>query len=120
VCRSYFLQISVGQVDPAPLYRLRDLFGGSVSGGVRKRSGGRGQWISYDWKVTSRDALAFLEAIHPHLIVKRREVEVCIAFQREKIAAKNVCGANFEREAQRQEEVRGIRKASRIPVGACL
>lgn len=70
------LRLSVGQIDPAPLYLLQGRFGGGI---YRKSRGllGRQVWA---WVTTGNQAAKALEALAPHLIVKRDQVLLALEF----------------------------------------
>lgn len=59
--------VQVTQKDPEFLYKLRDLFGGSVKG-----YNNGGFWINH-WRVSGNKARAFLGAIYPMLTSRRKE-----------------------------------------------
>jgi hypothetical protein len=70
------LRLSVGQIDPAPLYLLQGRFGGGI---YRKSKGllGRQVWA---WVITGDKAAKALEALAPHLIVKRDQALLALEF----------------------------------------
>lgn len=53
-------------------------FGGKINRTGRGEPRSKPAW---NWRLHSRDALAFLEAVRPHLQIKAREVDIAIAFQ---------------------------------------
>jgi hypothetical protein len=69
------LRINASQNDPEALYRLRAVWGGSVSLYEEKRAA--------QWTLAETRAREFLEAVAPYLIVKRREAEVALRYVRE-------------------------------------
>jgi len=78
----HILHVDVGQVDRRPLDALKTRFGGTVQRQARHSYGQRDLWY---WKVSARSALPFLEAVLPHLIVKREQAELALAFQRRRL-----------------------------------
>ena len=77
----YSLQVSASQVDPAPLYRLRGIFGGSV---CLTRPGSGNQSPIYRWVISARLAAPALVLMQPYLLVKGREARLAIRYQRYK------------------------------------
>ncbi len=74
----FYLAISVGQIDPSPLYVLQAMFGGCVK--KAHRPADRRQ--VHQWTATCRQALSALEELEPFLIVKRDEAKLAIQFGR--------------------------------------
>jgi hypothetical protein len=74
---SYSLHCGIWQVDRTPLDYIALYFGGTVR--MRKKQGNANdQWV---WQSTSRNALQFLQAIEPFLVVKKAQALVGIQFQ---------------------------------------
>ncbi len=70
----YILHVSVTQVDPRPLYAFQARFGGHVYTQGKTRRG-------MQWTITAKRAVPVLEVLLPHLVVKRADAEIGIAFQ---------------------------------------
>lgn len=68
----YNMRIGVSQNDPAPLFWLRERWGGSV-----RKSSARGHM----WQQFSRGAFAFLINVEPYLQVKRERALIAIDYQ---------------------------------------
>lgn len=66
------LNVGASQVDPRPLLRLRELFGGAiyVNDNPAKR-GIRARRLSWSWVVTGRRAVKVLQELLPYLVVKQ-------------------------------------------------
>lgn len=76
----YGLAASVSQVHPDVIDWFKQEFGGHTMFCSGKRSYDTGRYTRWEWKVGARSAADFLKAIYPHLVVKRLEAEVAIAF----------------------------------------
>ena len=75
----YNMRIGASQNDPAPLFWLRDRWGGSVN--IIKRREITGHLPGHIWGCFSRQAAAFLKDVLPYLKVKRDRANLAIAFQ---------------------------------------
>lgn len=62
-------QVSVASTDREVLEWLRHRFGGSIS---TKKPRQPSHSISYDWKVTDRLALRFLQTVRPYMVIHRK------------------------------------------------
>jgi hypothetical protein len=71
------LLVSVGQVDPAPLEKLKEAFGGSIK--LRRRPRGC-TWI-YVLTLSAKIAEGFLRAISPYAVVKAKEIAIALDFR---------------------------------------
>ena len=71
------LLVVVTSTTPAPLRRLYELFGGSVSKPYIGRSGAR---PARRWLVTGRLALAALKSMLPYLTVKRLQAKIALRY----------------------------------------
>lgn len=69
-------RIEVAQTDPAPLLKLRGLFGGSVIKTVRRA--GRKQ--AFRWDLTGPKVVVALRAIIPYLTTKRRQGQILLEY----------------------------------------
>ena len=75
--RTYSLSIYVGQVDPRPLYRLSEYFGGNVA----LRTSWKGGRPIYMWRVTGAKAEWALRVLLPYLMVKAEQARLAIELQ---------------------------------------
>jgi hypothetical protein len=67
--RSHSPQVAVASTDLEVLHWLQDRYGGSI---VTKQPRKSSHSVSYDWRLTDRRALAFLELIRPYLVIERK------------------------------------------------
>jgi hypothetical protein len=74
----YYLRIGINHVDPAPLYKLQKLFGGSVRHD-KKVNGNRKP--RYVWTLSTKNAKEFLSALMPYLVNKREVASLGLEFQ---------------------------------------
>jgi len=75
--RRWYLRFACHQVNPEPLFLLRDCFGGSIQ--RTERTGN--QRTIFEWVASSRDAEAAIRAMTPFLRVKREEAKLALEFQ---------------------------------------
>lgn len=75
--RTYWFSISASQINPEPLKRLSEYFGGRIF----RDSSRPGLRSRHLWRLTSLRALAALEAMLPFLTVKRDEAVLAVQFQ---------------------------------------
>ncbi len=75
-------QVAVASNDKELLLWLRERYGGSI---VTKQPRQPTHSISFDWKLTDRSALRFLQLIRPYLIIQRkiRRVDLLLRAYRE-------------------------------------
>ena len=67
--RSHSPQVSVASNDFEVLVWFQKRFGGSI---VTKQPRKPTHSVSYDWRLTDRRALAFLQLIRPYLVIERK------------------------------------------------
>ena len=67
--RTHSPQVSVASTDYEVVIWFQKRFGGSV---VTKQPRMSNHSVSYDWRLTDRRALAFLELIRPYLVIERK------------------------------------------------
>jgi hypothetical protein len=67
--RSPSPQVSIASTDYEVVSWFRERFGGSI---VTKQPRQSNHSVSYDWRLTDRRALAFLEIIRPYLVIERK------------------------------------------------
>jgi hypothetical protein len=75
--RSLILSLQASQVNPQPLHRLVELFGGSIAA----RSGRGIRRDHYTWRIAGATAARALRDVEPHLTVKRQEAQLGLRFQ---------------------------------------
>jgi hypothetical protein len=67
------LKLSIGQSDPAILFRIKQMYGGFVVGCEPNAAAGQKKYV-WTWYLNRQaDILKFIDAIEPYLIVKRNE-----------------------------------------------
>ena len=76
--RSHSPQVSIASTDLEAVRWFQKRFGGSV---VTKQPRQSNHSVSYDWRLTDRRALAFLEIIRPYLVIERkiRRIDLLLA-----------------------------------------
>jgi len=67
--RSHSRQVAVASNDYEVLAWFQNRFGGSI---VTKQPRKSTHSVSYDWRLTDRRALTFLQLIRPYLLIKRK------------------------------------------------
>jgi hypothetical protein len=67
--RSHSPQVAVASNDYEVLEWLQNRFGGSI---VTKQPRKSTHSVSYDWRLTDRRALLFLQLIRPYLVIERK------------------------------------------------
>ena len=67
--RTHSPQVSIASTDYEVVFWFQHRFGGSI---VTKQPRKPNHSVSYDWKLTDRRALAFLELIRPYLVIERK------------------------------------------------
>lgn len=73
--QQWAMHLAVGQVDPAPLYRLQSLFGGYVYGPTANRS----HKPNYTWRLNGYERVqACVAAIWPYLSVKQPQAATAL------------------------------------------
>ena len=79
---TYNLQIFVRQVDPKPIYKLRDLFGfGAISYRERSVDSNPNARAIYTWSTAGPKAIEVLTALYPFLVTKSEQAEIAFEFQ---------------------------------------
>jgi len=71
------LCLRVGNTDPRLILKLEALFGG---GHVRRMPGRNRRRALFTWNVSSRRAADVVRLIFPHLVIKREQAELALAF----------------------------------------
>lgn len=74
--RRWYLRLSAHQTNPAPLFILKEVFGGSVH--LQRRPDRK---TIYEWVVSSMEAYEAIKALRPYLIVKAEEADAGVEFQ---------------------------------------
>lgn len=67
--RTHSPQVSVASTDYEVVSWFRERFGGSI---VTKQPRQSNHSVSYDWRLTDRRALVFLDLIRPYLVIERK------------------------------------------------
>jgi hypothetical protein len=75
--RRWYLRFAAHQVDPRPLYLLKERYGGSIQFTDRRGQ----QRPIYEWVATSIKAYKALKELRPFLIVKADEARLAMEFQ---------------------------------------
>lgn len=116
---TYRLTAVVSQDDPSPLYRLRDTWGGSIRP-QKPRPGGR---VSYQWRLSTRQAARFLQDIQQFALVKAAAIGIALEFS-SRVAATESRGRGglpVEEQAARAELQRDLKVFNSgthlIPIG---
>jgi hypothetical protein len=73
----YSLSLTVAQINPEPLYLLKQVFGGSLNRYDHRKANHR---LYYSWSVSSRQAAKTIKVLYPYLLVKKDEAEVALSF----------------------------------------
>jgi hypothetical protein len=74
------LTASVTQTSTPCLNLFKKYFGGSIASITPNRRQHMNNSVCYMWRVRSKDALAFLEAIAPYVVVKKEQVELALQY----------------------------------------
>ncbi len=79
----YWLSVSIGMTDKETIMWLKKTFGGNITPEILVN------WRPsrkpyFHWRITSRQALGFLESILPYLRSKQKQSRVAIQFQSQK------------------------------------
>lgn len=70
--------LNVSQVELAPLYKLKDLFGGSI----QKHGKETDKWrAAYMWVITGINAASVIKLIRPYLLVKNKQADILMIYQ---------------------------------------
>ena len=75
--RRWYLRFSAHQTNPAPLFILKEVFGGSI-----RENKHEDKKNIYEWVTQSMSAYEALLKLRPYLVVKAEEADVAIEFQR--------------------------------------
>lgn len=67
--RTHSPQVSIASSDYEVVHWFQERFGGSI---VTKQPRKSNHLVSYDWRLTDRRALKFLEFIRPYLVIERK------------------------------------------------
>lgn len=73
----YTLTLSASQLDPKPLYRLQQVFGGSLKQYKHKNSNSRPYYM---WSVSSQKAVLAIATLLPYLLVKNEQARLGLVF----------------------------------------
>lgn len=78
--RPHSVSIRIINTNPLPLQFIQKNFGGSI-GAHRPKNPEFNRKPTWQWRIGGEAGYEFLRSILPFLIVKAREVELCIAFR---------------------------------------
>jgi hypothetical protein len=78
---TYYLSVQISQKDPTVLRRIKETWGGTMWCKNPERNGG-----VWNYHIKARKAQALLEAILPHLVLKREQAEMALAFQERRLS----------------------------------
>lgn len=99
-CEMYILRVQMTNVDPRPIYPLRDRFGGWVYVTKHKNPNQRDTHV---WVATSHLALKFLEAIRPWLVCKAEQADIAINLQTSRVYRGKAGTPAEDRQRERQQ-----------------
>ena len=74
------LTASVTQTSTPCLNLFKEHFGGNITPITKNRRSHMNNSVCYVWRVRSKDAIAFLEAIAPYVVVKKEQVELALQY----------------------------------------
>lgn len=77
--RHYQLVVEVQMTDAAPIYALKDSYGGMVK--EKNNSKRVNRRNSFVWYMTATDAVPFLTDILPYTLVKHDQIKLALEFQ---------------------------------------
>lgn len=99
--RSHSPQVAVASVDYEVVRWFQKRFGGSI---VTKQPRKSNHSVSYDWRLTDRRALRFLELICPYLVIERKIRRVDLLLN-EYVACTPRNGRYTQEMAERKQEL---------------
>lgn len=91
--KSTGISISVPQVNPDPLRRLQNFFGGSISQKDQAKSGFKSQPI-FVWLLCGEKAIELAKAVHPYMSEKRQTAIEAMVLKRKKGPGRGGPGKN--------------------------
>lgn len=74
------LTASVTQTSTPCLNLFKQCFGGNITPITKSRRQHMNNSVCFVWRVRSKDAIAFLEAIAPYVVVKKEQVELALQY----------------------------------------
>lgn len=74
------LTASVTQTSTPCLNLFKQCFGGNITPITKSRRSHMNNSVCFVWRVRSKDAIAFLEAIAPYVVVKKEQVELALQY----------------------------------------
>lgn len=96
------LRIAVVQVNPTPINKFKEFFGGHISYEKAKREGWHAGWR---WEQDAKLAGNTLQQLLPYLKVKKDVVELALEFQSKKKHGRKLTEANLQEEQQYKEKI---------------
>lgn len=108
----YQIIVCVTNSEIAPLVELRDCWGGTIR--RLKRYAPHHRW-RYFWLLSAKGAMVFLEAIYPHLIIKKEVAMLCMEMQQTNLQAQFRNGVEItpELHAWREQQLAKVRHLNR-------
>lgn len=100
VKKSYAVRIAVGQVNPAPIRVLKELFGGHIS--LQKSKKYKDQW---KWEQDAKSAIITLEELLPYLKVKDNVAAIALDFQKLKRKGRKMTTQDQSLEQEFKEKI---------------
>jgi intein-encoded DNA endonuclease-like protein len=104
---TYVVRATVTQVNPAPITKFKQLFGGHISLQKQKREGWKDQW---KWEQDSKSGVETLKLLLPYLIVKRDVAEIAIEFQNTKKHGSKATEERVNRELEFKAKISGLNR----------
>ena len=95
VKNTYAVRIAVSQVNPTPIKRFKDMFGGHISYQKSKNPNWSAQW---KWEQDSKSASETLRLLQPYLCVKHDVVALALEFQKLKRKGRRASATEIELE----------------------
>jgi len=121
---SFQLFTTVTQQDPTALYALKSRFGGNVTPDKTATKGYNrklGAFLCWRWKASSIEAFRFLQAVEPHVRVKKEQVNIALQWPDPDKQYRGTYNAIPEGTRSIREALmyalRGARQRHKIPVG---
>jgi hypothetical protein len=104
---TYVVRISVSQVNPAPILKLKHLFGGHISKQKPKNSNWKDQW---KWEQDAKTASETLQTLLPYLVVKKDVAELALEFQQTKRKGSRLTAEKVSRELEFKAKISGLNR----------
>ncbi len=89
------LRLGIDQNDPTPLYKAKEIWGGSVIERVRKSPVSDKICICHTWRLSHNDSLNFISDIEPYLQIPYKINQIYIAKKNAEIGLKRRFKCNY-------------------------